>query len=198
MSIKIYFQRFNWQINISLGNGLSLTGYQAIFWINVDLDFCHHMAPTGHNESKDTFHQYCNLYAFHALTQVMSYIMSGAKQLTITFIKMTLYRRVFFKPSHTICICYLGAKSNSILFSLTRNDDLELQTAPGGGGKVGITWFSAMTITIYFILVADIFRLEQNANSWQTTFLNEFSLMKWFPCWFKEDSVLMVQLTSHH
>ena len=53
MLITIYFWRFIWQINISLGNGLSPTGCQAIIWTNVDLDFCHHMAPTGNNESKD-------------------------------------------------------------------------------------------------------------------------------------------------
>ena len=53
MLITIYFWRFIWQINISLGNGLSPTGCQAIISTNVDLDFCHHMAPTGNNESKD-------------------------------------------------------------------------------------------------------------------------------------------------
>ena len=47
MLIKIYFWRFFWQINISLGNGLSPTGCQAIIGTNVDLDFSHHMAPTG-------------------------------------------------------------------------------------------------------------------------------------------------------
>ena len=49
MIIKIYFRSFNWQTNINLGNGLPPTGCQAIVWTNVDLDFCHHMAPTGHN-----------------------------------------------------------------------------------------------------------------------------------------------------
>ena len=84
MLITIYFWRFMWQINISLGNGLSPTRCQAIIWTNVDLDFCHHMAPTGLNGWKDnvtktnTFHQYCNIYAFHVLTQVMSYTKSGA------------------------------------------------------------------------------------------------------------------------
>ena len=84
MLITIYFWRFIWQINISLGNGLSPTGCQAIIWTNVDLDFCHYMTPTGNNESKtmslktNTFHPYSNLYAFHALTQVMSYTKSGA------------------------------------------------------------------------------------------------------------------------
>ena len=67
-----------------------------------------------------------------------------------------------------------GDKSNIVLFSLTRNDVSGLQTAPGGGGKAGITQFSGMTITSYFILVADIFRLEENANIWQTTFSNGF------------------------
>ena len=38
MLITIYFRRFIWQINISLGNGLSPTGFQAIIWTNVDLD----------------------------------------------------------------------------------------------------------------------------------------------------------------
>ena len=52
MLIKIYFRGFFWQINISLGNGLSPTGCQAIIGTNVDLDFSHHMAPTGHNEWK--------------------------------------------------------------------------------------------------------------------------------------------------
>ena len=84
MLIKIYFRRFFWQINISLGNGLSPTGCQAIIGTNVDLDFSHHMAPTGHNGWKimslksNKFHQYRNFYAFHALTQVMSYTKSGA------------------------------------------------------------------------------------------------------------------------
>ena len=87
----------------------------------------------------------------------------------------------------SICICYLGAESNIVLFSLTRNDVSGLQTAPGGGGKAAITQFSGMTITSYFILVADIFRLEENANIWQTTFSNGFSLVKWLPCGFKED-----------
>ena len=94
----------------------------------------------------------------------------------------------------SICICYLGAKSNIILFSLTRNDVSGLQTAPGGGGKAAITQFSGMTITSYFILVADIFRLEENANIWQTTFSNGFSLVKWLPCGFKEDLFPSVQL----
>ena len=49
MLIKIYFRSFNWQTNINLGTGLPPTGCQAIVWTNVDLDFCHHMAPTGHN-----------------------------------------------------------------------------------------------------------------------------------------------------
>ena len=84
MLITIYFQRFFWQINISLGNGLSPTGCQTIIGTNVDLDFSHHMAPTGHNGWKmmslksNKFHQYCNFYAFHALTQVMSSTKSGA------------------------------------------------------------------------------------------------------------------------
>ena len=46
---------------------------------------CHHMASLAHNVSNGhliietyTFHQYCDLYAFHALTQVMSYTKSGA------------------------------------------------------------------------------------------------------------------------
>ena len=96
----------------------------------------------------------------------------------------------------SICICYLGAESNIVLFSLTRNDVSGLQTAPGGGGKAGITQFSGMTITSYFILVADIFRLEENDNIWQTTFSNGFSLVKWLPCGFKEDLFPSVQLTS--
>ena len=82
MLIMIHFWRFIWQINISLANGLSPAGCQAIIWTNVDLDFCHHMAPTGHNQrmslKTNTFRHYCNLYAFHALTQVMSYTKSGA------------------------------------------------------------------------------------------------------------------------
>ena len=84
MLITIHFWRFIWQININLANGLPPTGCQAIIWTNVDLDFCHHMAPTGHNQSKDnvnktnTFHHNCNLYVFRALTQVMSYTKSGA------------------------------------------------------------------------------------------------------------------------
>ena len=53
MLITIYFWRFIWQINISLGNGLLPTGCQAIIWTNVDLDFCHHMAPTGKQWVKD-------------------------------------------------------------------------------------------------------------------------------------------------
>ena len=89
-----------------------------------------------------------------------------------------------------------GAKSNIVLFSLTRKDVSGLQTAPGGGGKAAITQFSGMTITSYFILVADIFRLEENANIWQTTFSNGFSLVKWLPCGLKEDLFPSVQLTS--
>ena len=83
----------------------------------------------------------------------------------------------------SICICYLGAKSNIVLFSLTRNDVSGLQTAPGGGGKAGITQFSGMTITSYFILVADIFRLEENANIWQTTFSKWIFLSEMASMW---------------
>ena len=48
MLIKIYFQRFNWQINNSLGNGLSPTGCQAIIWTNVDRCLSPY-GTTGHN-----------------------------------------------------------------------------------------------------------------------------------------------------
>ena len=53
MLIKIYFWRFFWQINISLGNELSPTVCQAIIGTNVDLDFSHHMGTNRPQWVKD-------------------------------------------------------------------------------------------------------------------------------------------------
>ena len=167
---------------------------------------CHHMASLAHNVSNG--HLIRNLHISSVLWPLCISCFNTGDVLHKEWCPTTDYHLHQDGPLQVssfqtftyhllIYICYLGAKSNIILFSLTRKDASGLQTAPGGGGKVGITQFWGMTKTSDFILVADIFRLE-NANIWQTTFSNGFSLMKWFPCWFKEDFFPRVQLTSQH
>ena len=125
MLITIYFWRFIWQINISLGNGLSPTGCQAIIWTNVDLDFCHHMAPTGNNESKimslktNTFHHYSNLYAFSCFKHRWCPTQRVVPNNWLSPSSRWPFTGEFFQTLRhhlSICICYLGAKSNIVLF----------------------------------------------------------------------------------